>query len=152
MNYRHEQIMMEVSFCLVHASITALRPLTQLPPDRAQVIMEDALVKPFRNAPTDDALEVPESVKNSFKAENGSVAGLLVEKQRSFAHFALRLSDTLLLPLNIYPGEYSIFHELAVYMHVSSSSRTVVLLLKYCSVFTGDGPPRGNSSWTYVSG
>ncbi|KAG8944657.1 hypothetical protein FRC04_001621 [Tulasnella sp. 424] len=85
--------------------------------DKAQVILEDALVKPFRNAPTDNALEVPESVKNSFKAEDGSVAGLLVEKQRDFAHFAWRLSNILLLPLNIYPGEYSIFHELAVYMH-----------------------------------
>lgn len=152
MNYLHAKIMMEVSFCLVHASTVVLQSLTHLPLDKAQVILEEALVTPFRNAPTDNALEVPESVKNSFKAEDGSVAGLLVEKQRDFAHFAWHLSDILLLPLNIYPGEYSIFHELAVYMHVSLSSKTAVLLLKYCSVFTGDEPPRGNSSWIYVSG
>ncbi|KIO32400.1 hypothetical protein M407DRAFT_18711 [Tulasnella calospora MUT 4182] len=85
--------------------------------DKAQVILEEALVKPFRNAPTDTALQVPESVKNSFKSDNGSVANLLVEKQQDEAHFTTRLSDILLLPLNIYPGEYSIFHELAVYMH-----------------------------------
>ncbi|KAG8944656.1 hypothetical protein FRC04_001620 [Tulasnella sp. 424] len=85
--------------------------------DKAQVILEDSLVKPFRNAPTDTALEVPERVKSAFKSDNGSVAGLLAEKQQSVTHFTRRLSDILLLPLNIYPGEYSIFHELAVYMH-----------------------------------
>ncbi|KAG8944655.1 hypothetical protein FRC04_001619 [Tulasnella sp. 424] len=85
--------------------------------DKAQVILEDSLVKHFRNAATDKALEVPECVKSSYQSENGSVAGLLAEKQQSVTRFAGRLSDILLLPLNMYPGEYSIFHELAVYMH-----------------------------------
>ncbi|KAG8985471.1 hypothetical protein FRB90_004685 [Tulasnella sp. 427] len=85
--------------------------------DKAQIILEDALIKPFRNAPTDVALDVPESVKNAFRSENGSVADLLTEENRNPANFAARLSDILLLPLNVYPGEYSIFHELSVYKH-----------------------------------
>ncbi|KAG8910659.1 hypothetical protein FRC01_006208, partial [Tulasnella sp. 417] len=85
--------------------------------DKAQVILEEALVKPFRNAASDTALEVPQCVKDSFKSDNGSIANLLAEKQQNEAKFAARLSEILLLPLNVYPGEYSIFHELAVYMH-----------------------------------
>lgn len=88
-------------------------------PDKAQVILEEALVKSFRNATTDKALEVPKSVKDAFKSDNGSVANLLAEKQKNEGHFNKRLSDILLLPLNVYPGEYSIFHELAVYIYVS---------------------------------
>ncbi|KAG9047411.1 hypothetical protein FS837_002307 [Tulasnella sp. UAMH 9824] len=85
--------------------------------DKAQVILEETLVKPFRNAPDNNALKVLNYVKGAFKSEDGSVAKLLVEKQQNAAHFAWRLSDILLLPLNIFPGEYSIFHEVAVYMH-----------------------------------
>lgn len=112
-----------------------------LPLDRAQVILEVSLVKPFRNAPTDEALEVPERVKNAFKSENGSVAGLLAEKQQSVTYFAGRLSDILLLPLNMYPGEYSIFHELAVYQHVSFSVMTAARGSTYIPSSQGMGHP-----------
>ncbi|KAG8909312.1 hypothetical protein FRC00_010348, partial [Tulasnella sp. 408] len=93
--------MMEVSFRLIHA----IRNLISLhwSPDKAQVILEPSLVKSFRNAPTDKALEVPICVKDSFKCDNGSVANLLAEKQENEAHFNKRLSDILLLPLSIYP-------------------------------------------------
>ncbi|KAG9024311.1 hypothetical protein FS837_005419 [Tulasnella sp. UAMH 9824] len=93
--------------------------------DKAQVILEEALVKSFRNAPTDKALEVPKCVKDSFKCDNGSVANLLLEKQKNEAHFNKRLSDILLLPLNVYPGEYSIFHELAVYIYGLGSDEAI---------------------------
>lgn len=133
--------MTEVRFCLVHAWNIVLRSLMCLPLDKAQVILEDSLVKPFRNAPTDTALEVPERVKSAFKSDNGSVAGLLAEKQQSVTHFSRRLSDILLLPLNIYPGEYSIFHELAVYMHVGYAANSVTHHSNYGLCSQGMGHP-----------
>ncbi|KIO32401.1 hypothetical protein M407DRAFT_18712 [Tulasnella calospora MUT 4182] len=111
--------------------------------DKAQVILEAALVEPFRNAPNDNALEVPESVKSAFKSENGSVAKLLVEKQQNTGHFAWRLSDILLLPLNIYSWEYSIFHELAVYTY--GLSHPEAIRLGYMFTEGLDGSTTGKS-------
>ena len=96
--------------------------LTQFRTDRGQVILQKCLVDAFTNSP-DDALRIPPEVKAAFESRKGTVKEFLASHTGSSALQRLdALQDTLLCPINISSGKYSIYHETAARALVSAAS------------------------------